>query len=450
MSLPIMPTQILIVGAGGREHALAWKLAHEPGVNRVVVAPGSGAIAEEPRVTIDSQVEPLDGPALVRLGKGQSVELAIIGPEAPLAAGVADALRDAGIPTFGPSREAARIESSKAFCHEVAGAAGIRMAGARVFAAREPAREFATDLAARGRGLVVKADGLAGGKGVFVCDDFGAAERALEQLFATDGANAVVIEERLAGREASVIVLSDGRECVALPAARDHKRLEDGDRGPNTGGMGAYSPVPDLPDRMIEEIVATIHRPALAELARRGTPFVGALYAGLMLTADGPVLLEFNARFGDPETQVVLPRLAIALGPLLLACARGRLGPALGSLADDRGFRRTPLPAVGSAAVGIVLAADGYPGASRTGDAIEGLDGAAATGALVFHSGTARDPSGTWRTNGGRILTIVDKGPDVAAARAAAEHAADAISFPGLQRRRDIALDLPEALAAAR
>jgi phosphoribosylamine--glycine ligase len=444
MSLPIMPTQILVVGGGGREHALAWKLAHEPGVNRVVVAPGSQAIAEEPRVTIRPDVDPLDGSALVRLAKSASVELAVIGPEAPLAAGVADDLREAGISTFGPSKAAARIESTKAFCHEIAAAAGVPMADARVFSSPGPARSWVGEIAGGGRGAVVKADGLAAGKGVFVCADVESAERALDELFASGRSDTVLIEERLSGREASVIVLSDGRDCVALPAARDHKRLRDGDAGPNTGGMGAYSPVPDLPDATIDAIVAAFHRPALAELARRGTPFVGALYAGLMLTDHGPVLLEFNARLGDPETQVILPRLGIALGPLLLACARGQLGSVL------HGSGATQISTIRSATVGIVLAAEGYPARPRTGDAVEGLD-AVPSDALVFHSGTTRDEtSGRWRTNGGRIVTVVGTGSDLAAARAAADRAADAISFPGLQRRHDIALDVPEPVAAGR
>ena len=454
MSLPIMPTQVLVVGGGGREHALAWKLAREPGINRVIVAPGSAAIGEEPRVTVSPDVDPLDGGALVRLARTNSVELVVIGPEAPLAAGVADDLREAGIATFGPSEAAARIESSKGFCHEIAAAAGIPMADSRTFEGLEPARAYAADLAGAGRGLVVKADGLAGGKGVFVCDDLRAAERALGELFAARGGT-VVIEERLSGREASVIVLSDGRDCVALPPARDHKRLGDGEAGPNTGGMGAYSPVPDLPESTVNSIVADFHRPALAELARRGTPFVGALYAGLMLTDRGPVLLEFNARLGDPETQVILPRLAIALGPLLLACAREQLSSAV--RAFDEGMRLangsppgTTIPTIDRAAVGIVLAAQGYPGRPRTGDLIEGLD-AVPAGALVFHSGTSRDASsGRWRTLGGRVLTVVGTGRDLTVARDAANDAAHVISFPGLQRRHDIADRIAEPAVAGR
>jgi phosphoribosylamine--glycine ligase len=449
MSLPVMPTRILLVGGGGREHALAWKLAAEPGINRIVAAPGSDAIAAEPRIRRAAAVDASDGDALVELARREAVELAVVGPEAPLAAGVADALRAAGVPTFGPSRAAARIESSKAFCREVAGAAGVRMARGAAFSALGPALEAATGLAARG-GIVVKADGLAAGKGVTVCDGLAEAEEALRAIFAvppTDGSAAepatgsprAIVEERLAGREASLIALCDGRDAVALPAARDHKRLLDGDRGPNTGGMGAYSPLPDVSDDQARQIAETVHRPLLAELARRGIPFIGALYAGLMLTDDGPVLLECNARFGDPETQVILPRLPLPLGPLLLAAARGRLASAVGALAIVEDL----LPATASATVGIVLAGGDYPAAPARGIPVAGLDEAARRGALVFHAGTRRTPDGGYETDGGRILAVVGRGPDLASARDAAELAADAISFEGCQRRRDIAADVP-------
>jgi phosphoribosylamine---glycine ligase len=434
----VMPTRVLIVGGGGREHALAWKLGAEPGVNDVIVAPGSAGIAREPRVRTAPGVDPLDGAALVELARREAIELAVIGPEAPLAAGVADALLDAGVATFGPTRAAARIESSKAFCREIATAAGVRMADGRAFDGLAPARAYAHELAARGDGVVVKADGLAAGKGVTVCMNAREADDALDALFhdaPAEEAVRVVIEERLEGEEASLIALSDGRHAIALSLARDHKRLGDGDRGPNTGGMGAYSPLPDLPDDAIPELLATIHQPILAELARRGTPFVGALYAGLMLTRNGPVLLECNARFGDPETQVLLPRLATALGPLLLAAARGGLGTdAARAVAPDG-----RLPVTREASVGVVLATPGYPDAPRKGDLIEGLDGADTSGALVFHAGTARDEeAGTWRTAGGRVLTVVGQGADLDAARAVAERAADGIGWDGLQRRHDI------------
>ncbi len=393
MSLPITPTRILLVGSGGREHALAWRLADEPGVNAIVVAPGSDAIADEPRVRRVGGIDPLDGDALVALAREEAAELAVIGPEAPLAAGVADAFRGAGVPTFGPSRAAARIETSKAFCRGVAEAAGVPMARGRAFAEIAPARAFAARLSAGGDGVVVKADGLAAGKGVTVCDSLAEAEAALASIFAAPGVPGdqgdrrngrprAVVEERLHGPEASLIALCDGRDALALPAARDHKRLADGDSGPNTGGMGAYSPLPDLPDDVAAELVQRIHTPILAELARRGTPFRGALYAGLILTEDGPALLECNARFGDPETQVLMPRLGVALGPLLLAAAQGRLS----ATASRLGIEGPLIPSSHWAAVAIVAAAAGYPATPRLGDRVVGLAEASAGGGLVFHA----------------------------------------------------------------
>ncbi len=429
----VMPTRILVIGSGGREHALAWKLAGEPGVNEVAVAPGSDAIALLPRVRRLADVDPLDPASVVAAARATAAELVVVGPEAPLAAGIADALGDAGFAVFGPTATAARIESSKAFCHGVATAAGVPMARAHATRDTGDARDFARDLEAGGRGVVVKADGLAAGKGVAVCSTLDEAAAAIE-VAAGDGM--VVVEERLVGREASVIALCDGRHAVALPVARDHKRLADGDRGPNTGGMGAYSPLPDLPDTMADEVVARFHRPILAELARRGSPFRGALYAGLMLTADGPVLLECNARFGDPETQVLVPRLAGSLGPMLLAAARG-------SLPADARIRTLPV-----STVGVVVAAAGYPESPRAGDAITSLDDAAATGALVFHAGTSRQADGRFVTAGGRVLTVVGRGPDLVAAMEAAETAADRIHIEGAQRRHDIGADALAAGAA--
>ncbi len=449
----VTPTRILVVGGGGREHALAWKLAAEPGVNEVVVAPGSAAIAAEPRVRCVASVDPLDPAAVVALARREAAELVVIGPEAPLAAGVADALIAAGFAVFGPTAAAARIESSKAFCHDVARSAEVRMARAAAFHDAAAATAFAVDLAADGGGVVIKADGLAAGKGVTVCETSDDAARAIAALAATVGRDPaapwVVVEERLRGREASLIALCDGRDAIALPLARDHKRLLDGDLGPNTGGMGAYSPLPDLPDGSADGLLAAFHRPILAELARRGSPFRGALYAGLMLTADGPVLLECNARFGDPETQAILPRLAVALGPILLAAAHGDLRSMPGAPTRAGDGRLPTLPA---ATVAIVLAAAGYPDASRKGDAIDGLAEAAGTGALVFHAGTTRDSDGTARTAGGRVLTVVGRGGDLAAARSAALDAAARIHAPGLQHRTDIGASAsvePAGLAAA-
>jgi phosphoribosylamine--glycine ligase len=442
------PARILVLGAGAREHALAWKLAGEPATEAVFGAPGSAAMRTD-RIAIEPGADPLDGLAMAALARARGADLVVIGPEAPLAAGVADTLRQAGLPTFGPSAAAARIETSKAWCHDVADAAGVPRARAAAFDEAPAALAYARELASPGRGVVVKADGLAGGKGVTVCDAIEEAEMAIAALFAgpaaTDGSRPrVVIEERLFGLEASVIALCDGRDAVALPAGRDHKRLLDGDRGPNTGGMGAYSPLPDLPPAETAAIVASIHRPLLAELARRGTPFRGALYAGLILTADGPRLLECNARFGDPETQVLLPRLAVELGPLLLAAAEGDLAGAAQAL----GVEGPLLPVLPEAAVGVVLAAAGYPDAPRRGDPIAGLGFAAGAGALVFHAGTAALPDGRYTTAGGRVLTVVGRGPDLASARGRAEAAADRIAFAGVQRRSDIAATVPTGPAA--
>ena len=443
MNPAVMPTRILVVGGGAREHALAWKLSAEPGVNLVVVAPGSDAIAELPRVR--SIAAPMsDHAAIVEVARQHAVELAVIGPEQPLADGLADALRSAGVPTFGPSAAAARIETSKAFCHDVADAAGVRMADVHVCHSVGEAMAAARAFADSGRGFVIKEDGLAAGKGVSVHppgdrDDIAG---ELERLFEAAGERVVIVEERLTGPEASVIAITDGRDLVALPAARDHKRLGDGDAGPNTGGMGAYSPLPDLPDYLVRAILEAVHRPILAEMARRGTPFVGALYAGLMLTPDGPALLECNARFGDPETQVILPRVALALGPVLLAAARGELGPAIRRIGVQ-------VPVVAEAAVGIVLAGRDYPTAAARGDRIDGLAEAAERGGLVFPAGPRRGDDGRYETNGGRILTVVGRGPTLAEARAGAERASDAISFMGAQRRHDIAVEAVPVGAAS-
>lgn len=433
-----MPTRVLVLGGGGREHALAWKLAHEPGIDEVIVAPGSAGIAAEPGVRA-IEVDATDSDEVVALARATAADLVVVGPEAPLAAGVVDALRAAGIAVFGPGAAAARLETSKAFCHEVAAAAGVRMARARSFAGGEtgPAEAYVLELDAAGAGVVLKADGLAAGKGVIV-PETAAQALALVPSFLDGrpaGEPALVVEERLLGREASVIAICDGARAVALPAARDHKRLIDGDRGPNTGGMGAYSPLPDLDDAAVDTVLAAAHLPILAEMARRGTSFRGFLYAGLMLTADGPALLECNVRLGDPEAQVILPRLATAIGPLLLAAAEGRL-----PFAGDTRLATRP-----GAAVGVVLAAAAYPGEPRRGDPIAGLEAAAGRGALVFHAGTAARPGGGYTTNGGRVLTVVGQGADLDAARTAAEDAADAVTWDGLQRRHDIGLDLPLA-----
>jgi phosphoribosylamine--glycine ligase len=469
------PARLLVLGGGGREHALVWSLAREAAVEAVLAAPGSDAIGDELKASCFPDVSATDAAAVVALATRENVDLVVVGPEAVLEAGVVDALLDAGIPTFGPTRAAARIEWSKAFCRDVAAAAGVRMARGADFTELEPALAFAREEAERrgARGVVIKADGLMAGKGVTVCDDFATAEAALRALFAAAagegagsgagaGAPVVVVEERLIGVEASLIAICDDHGALALPPARDHKRLLDDDRGPNTGGMGAYSPVPDLPESLCATLVDVIHVPILAELTRRGAPFRGALYAGLMLTPEGPALIECNARFGDPEIQVLLPRLAVPIGPLLYGAAQGDLAAA----AAELGLTGRMLPTTGDAAVAVVLAAANYPETPRRGDAISGLDDAAATGATVFHAGTKRVADGEagagaaglgatatadatvgghFQTNGGRVLAVVGTGATIAAARAAAEKAADAISWAGMQRRRDIAAVLPPA-----
>jgi phosphoribosylamine--glycine ligase len=441
------PSRVLVLGGGGREHALVWSIARDAVVEAVIVAPGSDAIGDEPKVRCFSGVSALDPAAVVGLAKAENVDLVVVGPEAVLAAGVVDALLAAGIPAFGPTKAAARIEWSKAFCRDVAAAAGVRMARGRDFLELEPALAFAGELAraSGSRGVVIKADGLMAGKGVTVCDDLATAEVALRSLFANLAKDkapdqpVVVVEERLIGAEASLIALCDDRGALALPPARDHKRLLDADAGPNTGGMGAYSPVPDLPDGLCATLIDVIHLPILAELARRGAPFRGALYAGLMLTPEGPVLIECNSRFGDPEVQALLPRLAVPLGPLLLGAAQGDLAGAAANI----GLQGRMLATTGDAAVAIVLAAGGYPEAPRRGDEISGLEEAAATGATVFHAGTIRGADGQYRTNGGRVLSVVGLGTTIASARANAERAAGMISWQGMQRRHDIAATLP-------
>jgi len=396
--------KVLLVGAGAREHALAWRLAQSPSLTELHAAPGNPGIAA---LGVCHPVRADDGDGLLGLALTLGTELAIIGPEGPLVAGVADELRRNGIAVFGPSAAAARIEGSKSFAKEVLRAAGVPAAEA-LSVARPP--------------CVVKADGLAAGKGVFVCRTREELEIALRSVQALGGG--MVIEELLEGREVSVFALSDGREVVPVAAAQDFKRIGDGDTGPNTGGMGAYSPVPWLDD--LEALTEAVHRPVIEELARRGTPFVGCLFAGLMVTDDGPKVLEFNARFGDPETQVIAPRLQGDLLAVLLQAARGDLS-------------RARLAADGSSAVTVVLASPGYPESSDyAGVAIHGLDAADAQGALVFQGGTAvRD--GRVVTMGGRILSVTGTGATVPEARASAYRAVDLVSFEGVRFRRDIA-----------
>jgi phosphoribosylamine--glycine ligase len=392
-----------VVGSGGREHALAWKLSRAEEDIDLHAAPGNPGIAA---VGACHPVRAEDGEGLLGLARELGVDLVVIGPEAPLVAGVADELRQAGIAVFGPSTAAARIEGSKSFAKEVIRAAGVPTA-ATLSVARPP--------------CVIKADGLAGGKGVFVCrtqEEVEAGVRAAAAL-----GESFVIEELLEGEELSLFALVDGSEIVPLAAARDYKRVGDNDSGPNTGGMGAFSPVAGID---ADELMDIIHRPVVEELARRGTPFVGLLYAGLMLTEDGPRVLEFNCRFGDPETQSILPRLE---GDFLAALA----GAAEGDLGE------VELAASDSAAVTVVLASARYPEEGDVGTPIEGIEAAEAEGVLVFHAGTAMR-GGQLVTNGGRILNVTAVGDTLDQARARAYAGCELISFEGCRYRGDIAL----------
>jgi phosphoribosylamine--glycine ligase len=408
--------KVLVVGSGGREHALTLALARDPTVTEVHAAPGNPGMAA---VAGLHEVDPVDGPAVAALARRLGVDLAVVGPEAPLVAGVADAVRAAGVACFGPSAEASRLEGSKAFAKEVMAAAGVPTAAARVCTTPEQA---AAALAGFAPPYVVKDDGLAGGKGVVVTSDRD------EALAHAARCGRVVVEEYLDGPEVSLFAVTDGTAVVPLLPAQDFKRAYDGDAGPNTGGMGAYAPLPWAPPGLVAEVTERVLRPTLEELRRRGTPFAGLLYAGLALTGDGVKVVEFNARFGDPETQPLLSLLASPLGMLLAAAATGELG-ALGPLMWHDG-----------AAVTVVLAADGYPEAPRTGDEVHGLEAAAKhEGVEVVHAGTRADPAGRVVTAGGRVLAVTARGADVADARAKAYAAVDEIRFDGMQFRTDIA-----------
>ena len=396
--------KLLLLGSGGREHALAWRLAQSPRLDELHAAPGNPGIAA---LGDCHPVRAEDAEAVVELARSLAVDLVVVGPEAPLVAGVADELRHGGIAVFGPSADAARIEGSKSFAKEIMRAAGVA-AAATMPVARPP--------------CVVKADGLAAGKGVHVCRTEQELEAGLRATAALGGP--VVIEELLEGEEVSVFALTDGARTIALPVAQDFKRIGDGDTGPNTGGMGAYAPVDGVDP---EELLDLVHRPVLDELARRGTPFVGALFAGLMLTEDGPRVLEFNCRFGDPETQSVLPILEDDLLEALVAAATGDLS-GIELRASDR------------AAVTVVLAAGSYPEGRDAGSPIEGIEEAEREGALVFQAGTAvRD--GRLVTNGGRILSVTATGDSVPDARSGVYAAVKRISFPGARYRRDVAAE---------
>ncbi|SER03470.1 phosphoribosylamine--glycine ligase [Microlunatus flavus] len=409
------PLRVLVLGSGGREHALALALARDPGVGEVHVAPGNPGTAE---VATNHAVDPLDGAAVSGLARRLGVDLVVVGPEAPLVLGVADAVRAAGVACFGPSAAAAQLEGSKAFAKDVMDIAGVPTAAARLCRDLDA---VAAALDHFGPPYVVKDDGLAAGKGVVVTDDREAA------LAHAAGCERVVVEEFLDGPEVSLFALTDGRSVRAMQPAQDFKRVGDGDAGPNTGGMGAYTPLPWAPPDLVEEVTRRVLEPTVREMARRGVPFSGLLYAGLALTAAGVRVVEFNARFGDPETQPLLARLRTPLGRLLHAAATGTLGeePEL-EWSDD-------------AAVGVVLAARGYPGTPTLGDAVTGLDTVAATGASVVQAGTAYGPDGAVVSSGGRVLTVVGTGADLAAARAVAYAGLERLGLEGSFHRHDIA-----------
>ncbi|MCU1431625.1 MAG: phosphoribosylamine--glycine ligase [Actinotalea sp.] len=418
--------RILVIGSGAREHAIVVALSGE---HELHAAPGNPGIAAVAHL---HEVDPNDGSAVATLAVTLGVDLVVVGPEAPLVAGVADAVRAAGIDCFGPSAEAAALEGSKAFAKEVMAAAGVPTAMARVCRTVE---EVADALDAFGAPYVVKDDGLAAGKGVVVTSDRdeALAHAAVCLHRPTEGpARAVVVEEFLDGPEVSLFCLSDGRTVVPLAPAQDFKRALDGDAGPNTGGMGAYSPLTWAPDGLVEEVVRRVAEPTVAEMRRRGTPFAGVLYCGLALTSRGVRVIEFNARFGDPETQVVLARLATPLGDVLHAAATGRLD------------QLAPLRWRDAAAVTVVVAAHGYPGAVRAGDEIEGVaDAEALPDVHVLHAGTSGGDGGTLVSSGGRVLSVVGTGADVEAARAAAYAGVGRIRLRGSHHRTDIAARLP-------
>jgi phosphoribosylamine--glycine ligase len=413
---------ILILGGGGREHALAWAIKQNPKTDRLIVAPGNAGIAQLAEV---ADVDVLDGAAVVAFCAENAVDFVVMGPEAPLAAGVADATRAAGILTFGPSAKAARLEASKAFTKEICDACHAPTAAYAHFTSAEPARAY---IRAQGAPIVVKADGLAAGKGVIVAMSEAEALDAVDDMFGGEFGAAgaeVVIEEFMAGEEASFFILTDGVTALPIGTAQDHKRVGDGDTGPNTGGMGAYSPAPVLTDAIQAQAMAEIVLPTIAEMAKRGTPYQGVLYAGLMIKDGKARLVEYNARFGDPECQVLMMRLGAQALDLLLACAEGRLGQAQVNWADDY-------------ALTVVMAAKGYPGAYDKGTVIHGLKRLPEDSRhMCFHAGTV-EKDGRVLANGGRVLNITARGDTLAEARNRAYAMLDHLDWPEGFCRSDI------------
>jgi phosphoribosylamine--glycine ligase len=414
--------KVLLIGSGGREHALAWKLAQSPLLTTLYAAPGNPGIGDVAELVA---LDVADHGAVIAFCERKAIDLVVVGPEGPLVAGIADDLGAAGIRVFGPGGAAAQLEGSKGYTKDLCAEANIPTAAYRRFAAAAPAKAY---VAERGAPIVVKADGLAAGKGVTVAETVEEAHAAIDACFAgalgAAGAE-VVVEEFLSGEEASFFALSDGTNVIPFGTAQDHKRVGEGDTGPNTGGMGAYSPAPAVTPAIAARVMEEIVRPTIAAMAARGAPFRGVLYAGLMLTADGPKLIEYNVRFGDPETQVLMPRLDSDLLPLLLAAAEGRLADMVPRWSED-------------AALTIVLAAEGYPGSYEKGSPIAGLDAAASIhGATIFQAGTAlRD--GRLVANGGRVLNVTARGNSIAQAQERAYEAAARIAWPEGFYRRDI------------
>ena len=413
---------ILILGSGGREHSIAWAVSQNPKCDRLIVAPGNAGIAA---IADCATLDILDGGAVAGFAEENAIDFVIVGPEAPLAAGVADRLRDAGILVFGPSAAAAELEASKRFTKEICDAAGAPTAAWARFEAAAPAKTYVRE---QGAPIVVKADGLAAGKGVIVAMTEAEALDAVDEMFSGsfgDAGAEVVIEEFMEGEEASFFVFVDGETVLPVGTAQDHKRVGDGDTGPNTGGMGAYSPAPVMTEAVIERAMAEIVRPTMAEMVRRGTPYQGVLYVGLMIQDGAPRLVEYNVRFGDPECQVLMMRLGAQALDLMQASAEGRLGEARVEWADDH-------------AITVVMAAAGYPGAYAKGSEIGGLERLAEDSFnMVFHAGTS-EVDGSVVATGGRVLAVTARGADLREARDRAYAAVEQIDWPGGFYRRDI------------